>query len=258
MLLLSITPCHRLRSINLQVTSPDDQSDVLVDVMMPGGLEPLDPNVFKDPDAATICSSGADESPLTGSSSNNIGFVGGFAGGGGVQPKRGGFAMSEPMMMLPGDAAVGGGDGGFAPPRFVPPWRRSIWPICPLQTTAPDRVTFRYAYMRAGTHTMRFRAVAATSGSFVLPPVKASVQQQPEVMGLSPAGSLTVCSTAAPGGCAAAPAAASGGETAAAAAAPAKACPQDCNGNGACNLATGRCICSQSFAGVACADIATS
>jgi len=196
---------------------------------MPGGLEPLDPNVFKDADAATICSSGDDEAPLTGSNS----------GGGRIQPSGNMIAMDVPMTMPIAGRSFAGGSGFWRP----------IWPMCPLQTTAPDRVSFRFGYMRAGTHTMRFKAVAATSGEFVLPPVKAFVQQQPEVMGLSPAGSLTVCSKASES-CAAA-------GQASQAAVPAKACPKDCNSNGACNLATGVCVCDSGFSGASCGDIAT-
>jgi hypothetical protein len=211
----------------LQVTSPDDQSDVTVDVLMPGGLEPLDPNVFKDADAATICGSSNDETPLFGSSGSN---------NGGFGPARKSFGVAPMMMPM-----LGGSSGSF--------WR-PIWPICPVQTTAPDRVSFRFGYLRAGTHTMRFKAVAATSGTFVLPPVKAYVQQQPEVMGLSPAGALTVCLKANEG-CAAKRGAVQAVGT------PAKACPKDCNGNGACNLASGVCICDSGFTGAACADLAT-
>lgn len=198
---------------------------------MPGGLEPQDPNVFTDADAATICDSSDDELPLEDADSSSGAGRKRFVGMPTMLPGPGGFAG--------GRDGAGGGFGG-----------RAIWPMCPLQTTAPDRVTFRFAYLRAGTHTMRFKAVAATSGTFVLPPVKASVQQQPEVMGLSPAGVLTVC-PAADAGCAAA------GVTGQASAVPAKACPQDCNGNGACNLSTGACICDRGFAGQACADIST-
>lgn len=211
---------------------------------MPGGLEPLDPNVFKDPDAATLCKSGQDEAPLTGDSSSSSSFGGGFNGMASGFSKSRAIGMAVSMTMDAGDGSngfVGGGYGGF--------WRPS-WPVCPSQTTAPDRVTFRFGYMRAGTHTMRFQAVAATSGTFVLPPVKALVQQQPEVMGLSPAGSLTVCSKAT-GGCA--PAVPAAPATAAAA----KACPEDCNGNGACNLAQGLCICNSGFGGVSCGDLAS-
>jgi hypothetical protein len=198
----------------------------VVEVLMPGGLEAMDPNVFKDADAATICGSGEDEGSLT---SDNVASFG---------PKR--FLSALPMPM-DRDGAMGGRGGGF--------WR-PIWPVCPLQTTTPDRVLFRFSYMRAGTHTMRFKAVAATSGTFVLPPVKAFVQQQPEVMGLSPAGVMTVCAKA-NAACGA------GSAGPAAAATPSKACPQGCNGNGACNLATGVCICDTGFAGQACADVST-
>lgn len=222
-LVRSMSPYVFLCAIS-QVTSPDDQAEVVVEALMPGGLEPMDPNVFTDADAATICGSGNDETPLTdGSKAVGLG------------PKR--FLSMLPMPMDGGFS----GRGGF--------WR-PIWPICPQQTTFPDRVTFRFSYMRAGTHTMRFKAVAATSGTFVLPPVKAFVQQQPEVMGLSPAGTLTVCAKANE-------ACAAGEAAGQAAAVPAKACPQDCNGNGACNLLTGVCICDTGFAGQACADIST-
>lgn len=215
----------KIVTVAVQVTSPDDQSDVTVEALMPGGLEPLDPNVFKDSDAATICSSGNDETPLSGSSSNS-----------GFGPQRKGFGGVPMMLAVP----MNGPRASF--------WR-PIWPICPVQTTAPDKVSFRFGYMRAGTHTMRFKAVAATSGTFVLPPVKAFVQQQPEVMGLSPAGSLTVCLKADTGCAAQQPEGQAPGT-------PAKACPQDCNGNGACNLARGVCICDTGFSGAACADLA--
>ena len=51
----------------------------------------------------------------------------------------------------------------------------------PAQETRPSNVTWRYARMQAGTHSLAFRAVAATEGTFVLPPVTASVDDQPEV-----------------------------------------------------------------------------
>jgi hypothetical protein len=198
----------------------------VVEALMPGGLEAMDANVFKDADAATICGRAEDEGSLI---SDTVASFG---------PKR---FLSVLPMPLDADGAMGGGGTGS--------WR-PIWPICPLQTTAPERVVFRFSYMRAGTHTMRFTAVAATSGTFVLPPVKAFVQQQPEVMGLSPAGIMTVCAKAKE-------ACRAGSAGQATTATPAKACPQGCNGNGACNLAIGVCICDTGFAGQACADFGT-
>lgn len=89
---------------------------------------------------------------------------------------------------------------------------------------------------------MKFKAIAATPGTFVLPPVKAYVSRQPEIMGLSPGGKFKVCSSRSlncdtsdqPLGPAA------------------KACPEDCNSNGVCNIATGKCICDAGFTGTAC------
>jgi len=49
------------------------------------------------------------------------------------------------------------------------------------QETTPSAVTFRFRRLPAGTHTLQFRAVAATLGTFTLPPIKASADEQPEV-----------------------------------------------------------------------------
>lgn len=200
---------------------------------MPGGLEALDNNVFRDPEAASTCSSSDDEDG--GLDAGNMVGGGGFVG-------RLPANMAPPMMVKTVAAAPG---RGFSGSRSVWPGR-TIWPMCPLQITSPQGVVFRYSYLRAGTHTVRFKAVAATSGVFVLPPVKAYVQAQPEVMGLSPAGQLVVCAKAS-GGCAAKAGSGGGGVATAA-----KACPGNCNGNGACNLARGVCICNAGFSGPGC------
>lgn len=207
-------------------------------MLLPGGLEPLDPNVFRDPEAASLCSSSEDEGGgglLDGGGSNAGGGGGGF-----VQPR--GMAAAKSSATLDGLGVAGNAAVPWAPPRIAP------WPVCPAQTTAPQAVTFRFSYLRAGTHTVRFKAVAATSGTFVLPPAKAYVRQQPEVMGLSAAGQLVVCGKAT-GGCTSAGGSGAGGGSTAAAA---KGCPGDCNGNGACNLVTGACICNAGFSGAGC------
>lgn len=238
----------KMVKVAVQVTSPDDQSDVVVEVLMPGGLEPLDPNVFTDPDVATICSSSEGESNLDTPVSNNA--VRGI-----IRPlKRGGAAGNMQMSVGPsvlvapsisGVSNIVAGDAGpssSSSSRYFGWW--TPWPICPQQTTLPSVVTFTFAYFRAGTQTIRFKAIAATSGVFSLPPVKAYVQQQPEVMGLSAAGVFTVCPTAAD--CPAA-------QQLLPADPAAKACLKDCSGNGACNLASGVCICDSGFSGLDCA-----
>eukprot|EP00775_Hariotina_reticulata_P009083 gene9083-9253_t len=216
----------RLVTVAVQVTSPDDQSDVIVEVLMPGGLEPLDPNVFKEPDVATTCRSSDDESDLS-------------------SPSAPSFKPVPRMVPMPTISVSFAPDNQFG---SRSPYQTSAWwlpwPVCPVQTTTPATVSFKFDYFRAGTQTIRFKAVSATTGVFALPPVKAYVQQQPEVMGLSPAGLFTVCPTAAD--CPAA-------QQLLPASPAAKACPGDCSGSGACNLALGQCICDAGFSGPSCA-----
>ncbi|GBF98146.1 K(+) efflux antiporter chloroplastic-like [Raphidocelis subcapitata] len=286
-------------TVGMQITTPDDLKDVVVEVPLPGGLEPLDPSIYKD--AAAQCGQSEDESdPATNGGGGGTPFPrpgvafgkpgGGGGGGFGAVPMveeaaaddgGGGFgggpaavsAVSEGeegafMPLLASGAESGpeaeqGPDAPPAPPRrrrqllrvrparlgapagvIWPPWPR---PACPAQETRPAAVTFRYPFLSAGTHSIRFKAVAATPGTFVLPPVKAFASKQPELMGLSPGGSFRVCADrAAPCGAPEAPGAA---------AAP-KRCPGDCSGNGACNLSSGECTCDAGFAGEDCGDIA--
>lgn len=79
-----------------------------------------------------------------------------------------------------------------------------------------------------------FRAVAATPGSFALPPAKAYAAQEPELMGLSAAGGIEVCVPP----CSALPAAPPPAP---------KQCPNDCSGNGACDTSSGTCLCDARF-----------
>lgn len=48
-----------------------------------------------------------------------------------------------------------------------------------------DKVVFHNRYLHSGTHTFQYYAYVVTSGKFVVPPAKAFVREQPEVMGLS-------------------------------------------------------------------------
>jgi len=73
------------------------------------------------------------------------------------------FAGDMPMMGRPGSFAF------VSRPYIWPP----PWLICPAQQTRPDSVLLSYASLPAGTHTVTLKAVAATPGTFALPPVKA-------------------------------------------------------------------------------------
>ena len=49
-------------------------------------------------------------------------------------------------------------------------------------------VTFTYNSLRAGTSSVYFTVVAATPGTFIVPPIRAYVASQPELMGMTAGG----------------------------------------------------------------------
>eukprot|EP00210_Caulerpa_lentillifera_P009052 g8639.t1 len=117
---------------------------------------------------------------------------------------------------------------------------RSFYGSCPTQETRPSVVTITYRTVRPGTSSVTFRAVAATVGTYTLPPTRVFVSDQPEVMGLSSGGRFEVC--AGPG-CQPeflepSP--------------PPVDCVDDCNNSGSCNLSDGSCLCFSGFTGPAC------
>eukprot|EP00930_Biecheleria_cincta_P042733 TRINITY_DN29405_c0_g1_i1.p1 TRINITY_DN29405_c0_g1~~TRINITY_DN29405_c0_g1_i1.p1 ORF type:complete len:2528 (-),score=343.66 TRINITY_DN29405_c0_g1_i1:202-7785(-) len=62
-----------------------------------------------------------------------------------------------------------------------------------FRETYSDRVVWKsWETLPAGTHTVSYQAVAATRGVFTLPPTQAYVDDQPEVMGLSQAGTVVI------------------------------------------------------------------
>jgi hypothetical protein len=137
---------------------------------------------------------------------------------------------------------------------------------CPAQSTLRSVVKFTFDYFWMGTVNIKFKAIAATPGRFVLPPVKAYAVAEPERMGLSAAGNFTVCpsrrganAATATAGVAKTPGALQFSECNADGVAlqpplpVPKSCPGNgCNGNGVCNLANGKCLCNANFAGDAC------
>ncbi|EFJ40727.1 hypothetical protein VOLCADRAFT_99419 [Volvox carteri f. nagariensis] len=186
---LSSVPLGSVVVLTLQLTSPDDLGPVTLAVMMPGGLEPLDPNT-----------------------------AAGTGGGGG------GLGLSCGANWVVTDSAWGGSS-------FFRGW---WWPMCPSQETRPQLVTFFYLALRSGTSSVAVRAVAATPGTFIFPPVRAFADNQPELSGSTAASYITVCADCdrplfarplpGPVGC-----------------------PGECSGRGVCNLRTGRCSCQKGF-----------
>ncbi|GIL68720.1 hypothetical protein Vafri_21968 [Volvox africanus] len=184
---VSSVPLGSVVMLTLQISTPDDLGAVTLSIMMPGGLEPLDPNLVSDAGSSCI---------TDWFSSSTVEY-------------------------------------------FYPRWW--WWPFCPSRETRPSLVTFSYAALRSGTSYATIKAVAATAGTFVVPPVRVSVDEQPEVMGMTAGGSFTVCAAC----------------TSATPAPPPRLprpCPEDCSQNGVCNLRTGVCVCDEGYTGVDCSS----
>ena len=207
-------------AVTIQVTTADDVQDLILEDWTAGGLEPVDPNV--------------DHSALNAGSNcgglyHSMGRVGGMAGGGRAPPMMGGGDMMMPPPMppsygRPSRGGGGGGGGGFDAGAYF------YWFSCTSfqRQTRPERVSYYSRFVRAGTHSMTYQAMAATSGRFVLPPAKASLASQPEVMGLSAGGAFAVSRTAL-----------SPAEQFLPVGRAAVDCPADCPSD--CDVTTGRC-----------------
>jgi len=140
---LSIVERGALLSITLQLTTPDDLNDVTLTDLLPGGLEP-------------------------------------------EQPQR--QAPADPFQPVPsGRYQFYGGRAEFAPICW--------WGYCnPFgsPTITSDRITWKASFLSAGSHSVSYFVFANTPGVWNLPPAKASVDLQPEVMGLSAGGKFVV------------------------------------------------------------------
>jgi hypothetical protein len=67
------------------------------------------------------------------------------------------------------------------------------FPSFPYRQTYADRVVWTtFDRLRAGTHTVSYQAIAATRGDFTLPAAYAVVDDQPELMGMSQGGMISI------------------------------------------------------------------
>jgi len=173
---LSRVPQGSVVFVTISVMTPDALAQTQISCLMPGGLEPLDPNITGEEDSCPV-------------------------------------------------------------PYFR--YFGSFLQSCPTQITEPTKVEYTYDRLPPGTQTVRFRAVAVSVGRFMLPPAKAFSVEYPEVMGLSSGGIFEICK-----GNLCVPELEESVEP--------QNCPDNCNGNGTCNIATGKCICFEGFSGKSC------
>lgn len=156
----------------------------------------------------------------------------------------------EPLDPAVYGAASAPADSGAQPCPLWYGWlgsrARSGWGGCQPsfeRDISPSLVRWRAHWAGAGTHTLSYSAMVATAGTFALAPAHAFLAAQPELMGLSAAGQLSVVRAAPPAGSAAA----------AGAPLPPRECTDlECGGHGSCDVARGVCECSSGWEGDAC------
>jgi len=164
-------------AVTIQVTTADDVQDFVLEDWTAGGLEPVDPNIDASAlNAGSNCGGLYQMAPPA----HAVGGMGMGMGGGGMMP--------PPM---PPNRYGGGGGGSFDAGAYYYFFSCTSFE----RQTRPDRVSYYSHFVRAGTHSVTYQAMAATSGTFVLPPAKASLAMQPEVMGLSAGGTFAVSRT---------------------------------------------------------------
>lgn len=133
----------------MQVTTPDDLGDVTVSVLMPGGLEPLDPRLQAPSEMRTTSTL-----PVPPPSRCEAPWWYADAAGSSSTGGNGGFADWAPPAG-PYDSQVALGLVSSLP------WVAT----CAVQSTSDRSVVFSVPQLQAGAHSFAVLAVAATPGT---------------------------------------------------------------------------------------------
>jgi hypothetical protein len=181
--------------VTIQVTTADDLKDVEIVDWLPAALEAMDPLVTVDPFVASAQSPSSSSSSSSSSSGSSFGFP--------VPEIMVDDARFAPPSMPSFDGGSGkssgssfGGSGfdnngyGISPPRCYSCW--GWWNPFGARQTMKDQVRWASTRLSKGTHSVSYRAVVVTTGTFALPPAHAFVAAQPELMGLSAAAAAGV------------------------------------------------------------------
>jgi hypothetical protein len=162
---IQVVEAGAIVEIRIEVTSADDLPSVVVEDLLPGGLEPLDSNLKQQHHQPQPGSSPSTAAPISSSSSS------------GVRPAVDSGAMLAPVT----DMSIVDWWSPFGRPEIL-----------------TERVRWTSPYFYAGTSSVSYKAIAVTSGRFVLPPARAKSLLQPETMGLSASGTFLVSDTVVP------------------------------------------------------------
>jgi hypothetical protein len=149
--------------VTLQVTLADGLANVWLLDPQAGGLEALDASVFSSSSAA---------------SDDDVGSRA-------VEDDDGEFAAQDWSAAPFAERAALEGRSG----QWWAGWGSGFFGRASVRS---DGVGWFAPWLPAGTHSVSYSALANTRGEFVLPPAKAWAELQPELMGLSPAGSVVV------------------------------------------------------------------
>lgn len=163
-------------------------------------------------------------------------------------PLPGGLEPLDPAVVSTSAQSMGASDvrGPLIDPACpVQAFRSPTW-SCPRTYVMPQVVELRYVSMPSGVSEASFLAIAASRGTWALPPATATVVGEPEVGGLSSGGGFVVCEG---DGCAAAAADDSAQGL--------QGCANDCSGAGWCDTQRGRCLCNEGFSGDDCSLLQT-
>jgi hypothetical protein len=228
---LGAAPQGTLVTVTVQITSPDDLGEVTVDVAMPGGLEPIDPAVYKDPSAALTCGLGGETfwwwCPRVEVSPSLVTVrYGQFRAGTNSFSFKAAAATPGVFTLPPVRASA------VAQPEVMGLSAAGDFTVCPAALPAAKTPLVRDPGF--GAESEADAAAAAAAASAVGAPGAAA--RDPAVLGPVP----EVCASPARPPLAAP-----------------KGCPKDCSGNGVCNLAKGACVCNAGFAGADCSQSAT-
>jgi hypothetical protein len=205
--------------VTLQVTTPDDLPSVILEDWLPAGLEPLLLN-SNQADAAGQMTTEQPPQPL--GTPAELPTESDVSEG----PRLGIGKIAAPLQDM---TTVSTRPSYYYSQSFTSP------------DVQPDKIMWFASYLRAGVHTVSYYAIAVTPGVYTQPPAQCKSIIEPEVMGLSAAGSFLVSETYIPPDQVTSYITSKGSSTNPSMQSP-KACAAACAAYQTCDLRVGECV----------------